>query len=196
MIAESNLLLLRKGTVISLTLLILYSFLVIPMFHSLMLLKIYLIFIFADFLMMVYAFRFLSKRARSYAPVQRACLIFVFLFLSFVLLISVFPFPERPGIFYPIFALVVMQLFILPLWQINLLTLSMTGVYLLLCWEFKTGESFSYDWFGTVTALILGMALSYMTLILHIREGVTRRDLQIASSTDVMTGLQIGRAHV
>lgn len=158
------------------------------LFRSPHLNAIYAAFLLIDILLAAAAF-WACKRKASYAVVQTICMLLVCAVMAFILTISVFPFPDHPAIFFPIFYPVLSLVFIFPYKQINLVMTAFEVAFLVLAYRIKTPESISYDVFGSVTAWILGMLVSFLVLYLRLRENRIRMRLQVYSSTDETTGL-------
>lgn len=149
----------------------------------------YLIFLAADIALWIFAHRFNRIEEVSFSTVQKACILFVFLALGFTICISIFPFPDRPGIFYPIVYILISALFAFPYHQITLILNGISVVYLILAAVFKSPVAASYDYFACITACILTCFLLYIITKLRMQNGEAIQSLERLSRTDALTGL-------
>lgn len=186
-IAEKNWMILRRVCLIAFMLIAAYFLLALFAFREASLLAAYGVYLALSFCLSIFVWR--RKSPPSNRVVRVSCLAFILLVLAFILMISVFPYPSRPAIFYPIVSLALSFPFILPSGQSGLLFTGMEAVFLLLSGLFKTVEAFNYDAFSSVTAWILTLVIVGVVQELRLREGEALTLLEIASSTDVTTTL-------
>lgn len=188
-IMEDNLVLLVKASTLALLFFILYFVLFSFYFVSSMLALLYCGFFLGLVGLTVTVQVYRKRKHHSFLVIENLCLGFIALMIGFVITIGVFPFPENPSVFFTPVFLAMSIIFILPYWKINLLLSVLQIVYLLLCIYWKSPYSLTYDVVSGVTAWGMSMALSYLVLSAHIREGKSKRVLETAYSTDAITGL-------
>lgn len=193
-IARTNGDLLYKACGFAVVLQVLHALTSFFIFHDLSLLLSYCIFfvIFLGFFLL--SLRLRRQAEPSYPLLQTVCALFILALMAFITVISVFPFPDRPAIFFPIFYLMLSSLFFFPWGQINLVLTLCAAIFLVLCRLFKVPETFHYDVYATLSVWVFGLVMSYLMLDLRLREGISRQKLQIASSFDEITGLHNRRA--
>lgn len=170
---------------------ILFLFCVITLFllpNSLLTVT-YLIFLILDGIFLILAERFNRQKDTSFASTQKICLLFTFLPLAFTICISVFPFPERPGIFYPIAYILVATLFAFPYRLIMLVLNAASIVYLILVAIFKSPTAASYDYFSCISASLLSYFVVYVLTRMRLRNGEILNHLRQMKRTDNLTGL-------
>lgn len=129
------------------------------------------------------------RRHPNYRVVQTGCASLVLLTMAFVVCISVFPFPDRPSIFYPLAYVMMVIPFQFPALSLHLLLTGVTAVFILLSYLYKAPTMFAYDLSSAVTTWLLGFAFVYLINDLHLRNGETQMDLDRLSQTDHLTGL-------
>lgn len=129
------------------------------------------------------------RREPSPRTVQAAVMLFILAVVGFTVAVSVFPFPERPGIFYPLAYMLVLVVFILPYRRLSALLTLATAGYLLLVVRFKSPLALSYDAFAGVTTWALGFFILYVVTDLRLRDGARLQALEKLSRTDPLTGL-------
>ena len=79
---------------------------------------------------MVFFFFWYGRRSEpSYPVVQGLSILMVVAVLGFTICICLFPYPDRPSIFFPLAYMLVSVLFTMPLWQIALTLTAETGLY-------------------------------------------------------------------
>lgn len=191
-VAEKNWIAIRRVSVCSLALLTGYFVMALFVFRQTILLATYGAFILLHIGLVAYTRR--KKGVPSARQAEAVCLAYIVLIMAFITIISVFPYPGRPAIFFSLFCLLMNVMFILPFWHITGLLTAIEVVFLLLVRLFKEPATFGYDMFSSVTAWLLGMILVYMLLDLHFREGKALARLEAASSVDVTTTLPNRRA--
>lgn len=191
-VAEKNWIAIRRVSVCSLVLLAGYFIVAMFVFRQTMLLAMYEVFILLHIGLTAYTLR--KRSVPSARRAEAVCLTYIVLIMAFITAISVFPYPDRPAIFFPLFCLLMNVMFILPFWHITGLLTAIEAVFLLLIRLFKEPATFGYDLFSSITAWLLGVILTYMLLDLHFREGKALARLEVASSVDVTTTLPNRRA--
>lgn len=188
-IARTNLGLLRKTNWISMAMLGLYLVLTCWIFQNFVLAAIYCVYLAVNLLLMVVERRLARQQPLDSRRVNRLCLLFVSYVMSFILIISVFPFPDRPAIFYPVFSLLMCVLFIQPYARLMALLTAFEALFLALAFVCKSRGTMGYDVFGSATTWVLGLLVAYLVLDLRIREGLTRQRLLLVSTTDEVMGI-------
>ena len=193
-IANNNLMLLCKTGVITALFMCLYCFINLAIFDEPKLIQIFLRFMALFAGVTVVSFVLLKKKTASFWGVQVLCMLFILCCMGFVISISVFPFPDRPAVFFSILYLLMCVIFILPIWQIQFILSISEITFLILAYLYKTPQAFNYDWYSSVTVWIIGFLFSYLMLDLRLRENKVRAELEKISRTDYLTALYNRRA--
>ncbi|WP_052343676.1 GGDEF domain-containing protein [Bacillus massiliigorillae] len=188
-IAKNNLKILRKVSTTALMILFFYYIATIFMFQNEQLSLIYQVFIIIHLIFVVFSHQYSKKQAFSFSLIQSVCALFVVSIMVFTILVSIVPYPDRPGIFFPLLYLAMSLIFMFTLWEINLLMTSLNVLFITCVFNFKAIEAFVYDIFAAVTAWILGLALTSLVLNLRLREGEANIYLNKISMTDALTTL-------
>lgn len=136
-----------------------------------------------------FAFWYSRRDGCSYPLTQAVCLLFAVFVLCFALCISVFPFPERPGIFFPMVYFIVLVLFVFPFGQIILAFTAVTALYFLLVILIKTPACYPYDLAAAAVSWVLGFPFLYFVTDLRLVDGEMRLELEHICVTDALTGL-------
>lgn len=188
-ITQNNFIILRKASIIYLLLLTFYAVLSTFMFRSTTLFICYAVFWVLTVAFVIVARNCYIKHRKSCRAMQTLCMLFIVLVMAFIIVISVFPYPTNPSIFFPIMYLVMTVLFVFPMWKTNLLLSAIEAVFVVLVLLFKTPDGYAYDIFASVTAWLIGFAFTYLILDLRLRENDVRRELERISLIDEITGL-------
>ncbi len=187
--AQANLRQLRAASAALTLFLLAYGLITYFMLHSGMLALCYLTSGLAALPLLLFSLLYGRRRPPVAGTVQWACLLFMLVVMAFTVSISVFPFPNDPGIFYPLAYMLVIVLFILPFWQTALLLTGVTAVYALLVLLFKDSYAVQYDLFAGFTTWLLGFFFLYVVTDLRLRDGERLTELDRLSRTDPLTGL-------
>lgn len=188
-VIADNLTSLLYSTKIFFVILFLYSIFTFLWMPNPLLTTLYLIFLIAAGALWFFASHYSQMKEPPFASIQKTCMLFLLISLSFTVCISVFPFPKRPGIFYPITYLLVSALFTFPFRQLTLILNSVSIIYLVLVTLFKTPTAASYDCFSCITVWFLDYFLLYVITKLRMRNGEMMQNLELLSRTDLLTGL-------
>lgn len=191
-IAAYNLALLRKGSIIAIALMILYGCFSPLMLHSWALVACYAAFTVLEAALCAVIYR--AGAHPAYAQVQCLSYLFVALIMGFVTTISLYPFPDRPAIFFPLFYLLFSMLFSLPYGRIMGLLSGFQLLYLALVVALKQPKTWGYDFYSSLTAFLLSFLAAYLIQDLRCREFTARRELRRLSYLDDLTGLPNRRA--
>lgn len=130
-------------------------------------------------------------RRRMPAPwmVQAACAAFVCILMGFIIVISVFPFPHDPAIFYPVGYIIVASLFHFSYQRITLLMTGISVAYWAVVNMFRPAEMAYFDHFAAVTTWIATTLFLLLLSDLRLRNGEAMLLLEKVSRTDTLTGL-------
>lgn len=188
-VARDNLLSLRRASAAFAVFLCVYGLWAAFSFHNGLLNLFYLLFLAGDAALVLFSRLWGRRGAPAPRPVQRACMVFVVQVLAFTICVSIFPFPERPSIFYPLGYMLVTVLFQFPAWQIAGALTGMTALFVALAAAVKPPEALAYDLAGAVTSWLLGFFFLYTVTDLRLRDGEARLALDRLSRTDPLTGL-------
>lgn len=188
-IASDNLTMLRRGSAAFALFLVLYGVIMVPMMRSPGLILYYIAFLILDLPLLVFVRRYGQARPASFPVVQGLSHFVVWLLLGFVILISVFPFPTQPGIFFPLGYMLVTVLFVFPYWQMFLSLTAATALYLTLVFCFKSPNAIAYDTACAITTWLLGFFFIFCIADLRLKNGMTRLALEEIGRIDQLTGL-------
>ncbi|WP_343209276.1 GGDEF domain-containing protein [Anaerolentibacter hominis] len=189
-IADRNLRMLKLVSGLGSVLFAAYFIVTCFIFRSEMLGLIYVFILAAMIALYVFVCRYRGKGMAEYSVVQPLCVFLVSVIMIFTICISVFPFPERPAVFFSILYLALSILFVFPFHKTLLLFTSFEVLYILVAVLFKDDTGvLGYDLFSAITAWVLGGVISFLILDSQIREGKLRKMLETAYSTDTVTGL-------
>ena len=188
-IIQSNLSMLKKMSVVALVLLFGYSVVTAFMFKNQQLYLIYQVFLFIHAVFVLFAFWYAKQRRHSLAVTQGSCIAFILSIMMFITIISVVPYRQQPGIFFPILYITVYLLYLFPFWVINLVMTTVYTAFSAAVLLLKSPEAISYDLFGATTVWIIGICLSFWNIDLRLREYESKLELKNASNLDEMTGL-------
>ncbi len=188
-IIQSNLSMLQKMSVGALVLLFGYSVVTAFMFRNQQLYLIYQVFLLIHAVFVLFAFWYAKQGRHSLAVTQGSCIAFILSIMMFITLISVVPYRQQPGIFFPILYITVYLLYLFPFWVINLVMTTVYAVFSIAVLLLKSPEAVSYDLFGATTVWIIGICLSFWNIDLRLREYESKLQLKNASNLDEMTGL-------
>lgn len=136
----------------------------------------------------------LWKRANEPKCNGILCMVFMLILTGFSIAISVFPYPQYQGIFYPVGYMLTCVLFMLPYrYAMGELTV-IAAVYFILVRIFKAPDVIKFDSFVNVTAWILSFFEVYVITDLRLRYCETNIKLAQLSRTDSLTDLPNRRA--
>lgn len=188
-IVIDNFALLKKANCCALFILFFYTCWTAFSFRTASLTAAYLLFFVLHGVLAFFIKQYNRRKYFSFRTVQHLCMLFVILILSFILFISIFLFRDRPAVFFSIFILAMGPVFIFPLWETAAVLTGFEILFVVLSFSLKTTESFSYDWFSSITAWLISIILAYLAWELRLREGRVRMELKRKSITDELTGL-------
>lgn len=137
-VTQNNLISLRHLAVGFEIFLLLYGVLAARLFQTPLLNNLYLLFLAVNCLLMFLAFCGEHILPHTFRTVQILCLSAVIEVMAFDICISVFPFPERPAIFFPLAYTVMIVIFHFHAWQTLALFSAMTALFIWLVFVFKT----------------------------------------------------------
>lgn len=193
-IAEANFIILKKASVFSFLTLCIYSIWAQFIFDNDVLDGFYLLFFGLNGLMTLIVWRFNKTWSHSFRAVNGMCMLFIALVMGFIISISIFPFPDSPAIFFPIFYILMTAAFVFPYCLGNLYTGLYAILFALLAKCYKGEMACVYDLSAALTAWLMGLVLSFLVLDLRLRENDMRRKLESFSYLDPVTGLPNRRA--
>lgn len=188
-IAEKNCVVLIRACSCYTVLLLAYAVTAWFLFREASLNMLYITFFAIQIIYDFLAVRFLFKGEKRYQVVQSFCTVFCILIMAFIILVSVYPFPERPGIFFPIILMAIPALFIFSYGKLVILQFVFTAAFLLLAYMEKSTTAFSYDICAAVTAMVISLACAYILVDLRLRENKVKLQLEELSTIDLLTGL-------
>ncbi len=188
-ILSDNLTMLRRSFLAFPLFLAAYGAVMLPFMHNPTLNSCYLFFAALDLPLLLFTWRYGRTRPASYRMVQGLSHLAIWMLLGFIISLSILPFPDRPGIFYPLTYICVTVLFDLPYGQLTLSLTLVNLLYLILALRFKASHVAVYDVTGAVTAWLLGFFIQFCVTDLRFKNGIARLELEHLGHTDQLTGL-------
>lgn len=188
-IAEKNWTILKRISVLYSMILIGYAIMAFFVFRTPALNYVYLFYIFLQVcfdLTLVYKYR---GEKLGYRTMECFCLVFCILVMAFITTVSVYPFPEKPAIYFPTVLVAMSVLFVFTYIKLAIMQIGFTVVFLAIDHWIKTADAYSYDAFATTAALIVGLICAYIVTDLRLKEYRVQVQLQRLSSIDSLTGL-------
>lgn len=189
-----NISLLQKVNILYLIILIGYFFMAYYVFQSPALNLIYIIFILIQLIYFLAVIFILKKKEISYKKVQFLCILFDILLMMFIITVSIFPYTDRPAIYFPMMLVGFIVLFVLPLHTMLVMVTGFEIIFIIMVSIFKTPDSLSYDLFASVAAYILSIVCAYILCDLRLREHRAKVRLEQLSAIDDLTGVLNKRA--
>lgn len=187
-VAENNLRMLRAALCVLLTFLVVYSLWTTFTIGNPLLAACYVM-----ICAVVLALLLVTRSFRRHMPkpwmVQAACVVCVCALMGFVIVISIFPFPQDPAIFYPLGYIVVASLFQFSYQHTILLMSIISAVYWVLVTMFRPPEMVYFDHFSGATTWIVTSLFLLLLSDLRLRNGEALLLLEKTSQTDSLTGL-------
>ena len=130
-----------------------------------------------------------GHRHPSHRLVHILCTLLCTMIVGFVILISVFPYPDRPAIFFSPVLVGVSVIFIFSLRQIVLSLTFYSVVFTVLAVLFKSGTAFTYDIWALIPAYVIALFCAFMITRLRINDTRSRLRWMQLSFIDRPTGL-------
>lgn len=131
----------------------------------------------------------LARRHPTYRQVRNLCSLLCVLIIGFVVTVSVFPYPDRPAIF---FAPVLVGMSVVFVFSLRQLVLSLTlysAVFAVLAALFKTKIAFTYDIWALLPAYIIALFCASVISRLRVNDTRSRLRWMQLSIIDRPTGL-------
>lgn len=187
-IKEDNFFVLQKSLIIFEICLILYGIFAYFSFQSILLDILYLFFLVFNSIFL-YIIRKIAKQDLEYKKIQALCILFLIQVFAFNICVGIFPFPDRPAIFFTPIYILLISLFQFRFWTITSLFTSMSVLFIFMAVMFKTINAYVYDITGTITSWLLGSFIVLVMMNLRLRNGEVKIELERMSQTDFLTGL-------
>ena len=123
------------------------------------------------------------------ALVQALTTIMYVVLMAFVIVMSVFPHPNVPSVYFPLFLLVGPVIFLMPVRLQLLITLSGSVVFFPLVLMFKSPDCWSHELFESTTALLLSAGVMLLMMQLRVQTESLKNQYYLESTRDRLTGL-------
>ncbi len=175
LVRSRNLASLRSVSLIYTILLLVYAAGALFLFKSLLLRILYAVFIVVQ-LAFDLRILYMVRRHPTYRQVHHLCSLLCVLIIGFIITISVFPYPDRPAIFFTPVLVGMSVVFVFSLRQMVLSLTLYSIVFAVLAALFKTKIAFTYDIWALLPAYII--ALFCASAISHLRVTDTRSRLR------------------
>lgn len=188
-ICEQNLGSLKTVNLVYTLILSVYTVFAFIFFQSNVLNVIYLVCLAVQYGTAGILFHLLRKRSPRPKVVQCLCTYMASIIVFFVILISIFPFADRPAVFFAPVLVGASVIFIFSFQrQVVLLSIYM-AVYCLLVICFKTPEAVTYDIWAAIPSYAIALVCTYSLTVLRLRDYRSRLRFQQLSIIDKPTGV-------
>lgn len=188
-IAQDNLLTLRSSSIGFEIFLAIYGVWAFFAFKNLALNIFYLLYLIPNTFLMMISLKGKQSGQLTSRQVQCCCILYIAEVMSFIIGISIFPFPDRPAIFYSLGYTIMILLFQFTFLQMTALLTLISAFFITLVILFKDPISMSYDLVSGITTWLLNIFILYAVSKLRIRNGEIRLELKHQSHTDYLSGL-------
>ena len=187
-VMEENLYMLRRISIKTMALLLMLSLASAALFRSAVLDAAYMAVLTVQIALCLTANLWdgLARRPRAVNALIACYLASLLLFITYI---SVFPYTDRPGVFFSLLVLTLQLPFLLPLWKPALLTLLASVTFVLMSRACKSPEAFSYDVATALVGWVIGMMLNHSIRNLRIRQYRLDGQLKRLHTMDAVTGL-------
>lgn len=110
------------------------------------------------------------------------------LLMAYIVIMSVFPHPDMPAVYYPLFLLSAPVLLILPVYQHLLMSFGSLAVFCVLVLTCKSPACQPHDLFEAVTAVLLSMVVILFMAQYRVQSDVLKNKYYRLSRVDALTG--------
>lgn len=110
------------------------------------------------------------------------------LLMIYILIMSVFPHPDMPAVYYPLFLLVAPVLLILPVYQHLLMSFGSLAVFFVLVLTCKSPACQAHDLFEATTAVLLSMVVILLMAQYRVQSDFLKNKYYQLSRKDALTG--------
>ena len=131
----------------------------------------------------------LGKKKISAAFVRSMCMLMCVLVLSGTIIISVFPQPDNPEIFFSLLIIMLPTVFVVRPVVMDIMTAVMSLLFVFLSYRFKPPVPASLDAVTTLASVLLSWLTSYFVYHMRMRDFAAQKELYELSSTDTLTSL-------
>ncbi|MEG1992155.1 MAG: hypothetical protein RR056_02115 [Acetivibrio sp.] len=183
-ITLKNFRMLKLANVLQLLMVAVYFVVAAFTFHSRIINLIYMVYVVCDIIFTIYIFGYLKKERRNFKRIQRACWTFDTLCMGFIILISVYPLVNDPGIFFLIMIVFIPIIFILPFTRMIGFVTGSEVIFFILASLIKTENAFHFDMASSITAWIFAMVATYIINDVRIYDNQMNRELGLTRSKD------------
>lgn len=135
----------------------------------------------------LYATRALAQGKVNNLRAQRATLLHYFTLMLYIMIMSVFPHPEVPSAYYPLFLVMAPVLFILPAYQHLIMTLSSLALFFPLVLTFKSPGCWSHELFEATTASVFSVIVIVFMTQFRLQSESLKNKYYLLSRRDALT---------
>lgn len=140
-------------------------------------------------LFLLYANHALKVENVNAREAQRATLMLYILLMIYALIMSVFPHPNVPAVYYPLFLLMAPVLFILPTYQHLIINSTSLIAFYALVFNFKDPICWCHDLFEATTAVIFSIVVIVFMTQFRIQSDSLKEKYYKLSRQDLLTGV-------
>lgn len=188
-IAFRNLRLIRTTSQVGMFIYCLYLVLTVLFFKRLAISLLYGLIVPVLLLFMLYANRAMKAKNVHARGAQRAALLLYIVMMVYALLMSVFPHPNMPAVYYPLFLLMAPVLFILPASHHLAINLSTLITFFFLVYHFKDAACWNHDLFEATTASVFSIVVIVFMTQFRLQSDCLKDKYYKLSQQDLLTGV-------
>lgn len=138
---------------------------------------------------LVYTQHALSAKFLNARQALRATLLLYVFIMAYVILMSVFPHPDAPSVYFPLFLLMAPVMFILPAYQHVLMSVFSFGVFAVLVTTFKAPNVWSHELFEAFMATVFSLVVITLMTQFQIQTDTLKNKYFQMSQLDALTGV-------
>ena len=136
----------------------------------------------------LYAKKELAAQSVHVGRVQRATLLLSAVLMLDIIIMSVFPYPDAPFAYYPLFLIMVPVVLILPAYQHLILTAASLALYYWLVLTFKTAAFRQHELFEAATAAVFSVIAIVCMTQFRVQSDSLKSKYYLLSRQDELTG--------
>lgn len=188
-ITERNLEFMQTISLFGIFIYILYYIVTLVFFRSWMISPVYALFVPCLMLFYFYARKTLRSEKRNLRNIQIITLLMYIALMAETIIMSVFPHPDTPSVYFPLFLIMGPVLFILPMFLQLAVVSSGFLAFVALALNFKSAACLHHDLFEASTAFIFSVIVILLLLQFRLQTETLKNKYYLKSKTDQLTSL-------
>jgi diguanylate cyclase (GGDEF)-like protein len=140
-------------------------------------------------LFLLYSRKTTRSGAVNTGNVQKITMLLYVTLMAYVLIMSVFPHPNVPSVYYPLFLLMAPVIFILPVYQHLIMTMISLGVFYVLVFRFKSPVCWPHELFEATTSAVFSLLVIEFMTQFRIQTDSLKEKYYRLSRQDALTGV-------